>query len=349
MQNHPSQPFKIMNAMLLASLALLHLGAYAGSFRVVVCAPPNQTSLLEITSDGELNLLAVNEDGHPIGMVQENWGDEIEESALDNEFIVYRASDGVILARASANEGHLQLRGHLLQWTGEIQEVPGYPELAIESNGTRVAMLDPHGNLWITGQKDCGCQHDGERDNGSLIGAVSLPDPGIGYYQFRSGDVKDTDDWSCSCTVINAIVNVGINWGRTPFIGIGDLSQGPSGGSFPPHSSHQNGLDIDIRYVRSDNKPSVMLDPETLNNSWEYGYTFGLHDASTFDRQATIDLMELFFIEGADKIYVDDRAGIHTHDFPDYLRARGIVVESLPSHQHHFHVRFPQSFPWPGY
>lgn len=44
---------------------------------------------------------------------------------------------------------------------------------------------------------------------------------------------------------------VGTQWNQnhpTPRIGIGDISR-QAGGSFSPHTEHQNGLDFDVRYV----------------------------------------------------------------------------------------------------
>ncbi len=53
---------------------------------------------------------------------------------------------------------------------------------------------------------------------------------------------------------------------RTKF-GVGDISK-PGGGKFPPHKSHQKGLDVDIRPIRKDCKQKpVRVDDEQYDRS----------------------------------------------------------------------------------
>ena len=100
---------------------------------------------------------------------------------------------------------------------------------------------------------------DGTYDSGTLIGGINLSDAEKGYKHFPVGDPPQRDDWGtlklCSC-----IEATGRAWGNSsPIINILDMSlQG--GGPFTnffdtqmlDHDSHQNGLDVDIRYARVD-------------------------------------------------------------------------------------------------
>ena len=69
----------------------------------------------------------------------------------------------------------------------------------------------------------------------------------------------DSDDWSVLHT-INMIEGAGRDWSGGDFcpprMGIGDISRGDTvGRSFGgqwDHHGHQNGLEVDIRYVRTD-------------------------------------------------------------------------------------------------
>lgn len=88
------------------------------------------------------------------------------------------------------------------------------------------------------------------------------------------------------------------------------------GGPFPPHSSHQNGLDVDVRYVRS--------------NGSEGPVDFDGSIASLYDNADTQTLIDKFCNTGAIAIFVDDRANII-----------GQCTVTAPGHSSHFHVRYP--------
>lgn len=79
-----------------------------------------------------------------------------------------------------------------------------------------------------------------------------LPSAGPGFYSYTTAAKR----FGLSKT-IQAVLAVGAAWQQAnpggPRLGIGNISlQG--GGPFPPHSSHQKGVDVDIRPVRNDRK-----------------------------------------------------------------------------------------------
>ncbi len=102
-------------------------------------------------------------------------------------------------------------------------------------------------------------------------------------------------------------------------IGVGDLSR-PTGGSFGPeygsigHASHQNGLDADVYYPRLDRRERPPRLPEQV------------------DRRLAQDLVDRFVRAGAEKIFV----GLNVR-----LSGPPGVVQPLPYHDNHLHVRFP--------
>ena len=152
---------------------------------------------------------------------------------------------------------------------------------------------------------------------------MSLPDPGPGYYQERGTDTKNTDDWGGAEAAIRLIQAVGNRWFQshpTPHIGILDISRS-LGGSFPPHSEHQNGLDIDVRYVRNDGQdgPLDLADPNQMQN--------------LYSRALTIELLNLFAANGElYRILLSPLSNITSADVP------GATIVQTSGHDNHFHV-----------
>jgi len=159
------------------------------------------------------------------------------------------------------------------------------------------------------------CLHRGTHHNGTLEGDTSLV-VGPGFYHFLGTDAAGTDDRSCVESTHDDIQTVGQFWVGTR-MGVGDLSA-VGGGNFPPHASHQNGLDVDVRYVRSDGV--------------EGPFNFNADPAARYDQAETQELIDLFIAQGATAIFVDARANI--------VDATG-VVQTDNGHFNHFHVRFP--------
>ena len=98
---------------------------------------------------------------------------------------------------------------------------------------------------------------------------------------------------------------------------VGDLSR-PHGGDFGPrygglgHASHQNGLDADVYYPRTDGRLLAPRDPGQV------------------DRRAAQRLVDRFVQAGAEKVFVGPSLG---------LRGPRGVVEELVHHDDHLHVR----------
>jgi murein endopeptidase len=105
---------------------------------------------------------------------------------------------------------------------------------------------------------------------------------------------------------------------KAPRVLIGDLSR-PHGGDFGRrfgplgHVSHQNGLDADVYYPRVDRRERA---PLRINQ---------------VDRALAQDLVNRFLRAGAQRIFVGARLS---------LRGPPGVVQPLPNHDNHLHVRF---------
>jgi murein peptide amidase A len=104
-----------------------------------------------------------------------------------------------------------------------------------------------------------------------------------------------------------------------PRVGVGDLSR-RDGGDFGPrfgwpgHASHQNGLDVDVYYPRLDRKERAPVRVRQV------------------DLRLSQDLVDRFVAAGATKVFVGPSTP---------LRGPRGVVEALPMHDNHIHVRLP--------
>jgi len=153
---------------------------------------------------------------------------------------------------------------------------------------------------------------------------LNLVNQDSGYDHYLN-DPIDSDDWG-TAHLLFMIEEAARGWHRCeytpPRICVGDLSWGNKdnqefGGYFSPHVCHQNGLEVDIRYVRNDGAE----DPLDISTS----------DSLFFDEYATGSLIN-FLIRSADVdlIYIDFN---HTT-----IRREGITYHAK-GHSDHFHVR----------
>ena len=166
----------------------------------------------------------------------------------------------------------------------------------------------------------------GKPHRGSLIGGVLLPANGAHHITWDPGTkvtpAPDYRHWGTTETVrrslcvLDALRKDHPDW---PRVVIGDLSL-PNGGPFGReygglgHSSHQNGLDIDVYYPRLDRGERAPDAPRD----------------GDFGRAG--ELVERFVFAGADRIFV----GLATP-----LRGPSPIVVRMSGHRDHFHVRFP--------
>lgn len=182
---------------------------------------------------------------------------------------------------------------------------------------------------------------------GTLQYGLNLPDEELGYYHYLGTSPANTDDWGIG-NLLNSILQTGqrwdgyawdpqfpcrsasnsVDWTPANRIGVLDLSQGNvttrvfggpfMEGGYLQHSWHRQGLDVDVRYLRTDrfeDRLDVYEDP------------------AHFDIYGTVDLLNCFLaLPNVELIFMDlDDTGI----IPD-PQGR---VQHLVGHTNHFHVR----------
>jgi murein endopeptidase len=166
----------------------------------------------------------------------------------------------------------------------------------------------------------------GRPDAGRLIHGVQLPAEGAHFFTWdpvlhRSPDRAwrrfGTD--RLVRTLLRVVDAYAAAHPGAPRVGIGDLSR-PHGGDFGPrfggigHVSHQNGLDADVLYPLRDRRERIPLAVDQI------------------DLRLAQDLVDRFVAAGAELIFVGPNTG---------LRGPPGVVQMLPHHDNHLHVRLP--------
>jgi len=163
----------------------------------------------------------------------------------------------------------------------------------------------------------------GTPNGGALQDGVRLPTTGPGFYSYNPATQEPpggTERTWGTATLVRNVVDLGVWWEAVhpsaPRLGIGDLSQrhgGTFGGPVVGHSSHQNGLDVDIRLVRSDGAERQV-------------------DPSSYDRELTQEVVDRAIAQGASLVLIGPNLDLHGPP--------GVVVR-WPAHDDHLHVRFP--------
>ena len=159
---------------------------------------------------------------------------------------------------------------------------------------------------------------------GRLVRGVQLPAEGEHFFTWDP--VRDRSPnrprrrWATDRllrTVLRVLDEYAAAHPNAPRVGIGDLSR-PGGGDFGPrygglgHTSHENGLDVDVYYPRKDGREREPLAPRHV------------------DRALAQALVDLFVEAGAKYVFVGFRTGLTGP--PD-------VVQAIPHHENHLHVR----------
>lgn len=163
-----------------------------------------------------------------------------------------------------------------------------------------------------------GCVHRGTPNNGSMTGDELLPSEAWGY------KTHSANRWGCNYWLLTKIPAITASWSYNhSFIqaGVGRISvqHGGSGDGV----SHRNGLDVDLRYVRSDYA-------EAAEPGYDPRFSFDEDSLSEYHQQYTNDLVQAFCDAGAVLVGVDSRAGITAS-----------CAQVWSGHYNHFHVRFP--------
>ena len=138
----------------------------------------------------------------------------------------------------------------------------------------------------------------------STRGFLQLPASGPGFYAYYSASRRWGRDY-----FVYGIMRVGSDWASTgkPRIGIGDLSL-ENGGNISGHVSHEKGVDVDVRPVRTSGESGVTI------------------HSSSYDRAGTQTLVNLFRQHNPVTMIFFNDASVSG-------------VQNWPNHDDHLHIR----------
>jgi murein endopeptidase len=139
-----------------------------------------------------------------------------------------------------------------------------------------------------------------------------LPESGRGFATYNR-ELGGADQFGRAATIL-AIQTLGAAWAeRHPFpVFVGDISR-RGGGSFPPHGSHKDGRDVDLRPFRHNGEPGAT----------------NIGDPS-YDHALTRELVVL----------IKDRFPATSILFNDGNLVRDGLTRAFAGHDNHLHVRF---------
>ncbi len=161
----------------------------------------------------------------------------------------------------------------------------------------------------------------------------------FGLHVLDSEEAYTTYEIALNLYALNALVRVTHPNGSD--LMVNDISQ-PLGGIFKPHKTHQNGVDVDLRYYLKNVLPSdhekrfvhpSILDEKRMWTFLELLVHYQLAESVLMDKslqKALYDYAIKHFKWTPKKI----------NQYLSYPRGSGALVKHVPNHYHHFHVRF---------
>ncbi len=185
----------------------------------------------------------------------------------------------------------------------------------------------------------------GRPQNGRLEGGVQLP-PGPGYYVRRPNANYGTAEMIRGLQ--DAFFAVKKKHPKVHDIVVGDLSK-KEGGRFPPHKSHQTGLDADIGFYFKGMKPEgpkVFLDAMKMKLDLEANWALIEALAGDSEAKSRVDYMFIGYgvqeklYKYAKSIGVSDRRLEWLFQYPRGSRAMRGMIRHEPGHTNHIHIRF---------
>lgn len=182
----------------------------------------------------------------------------------------------------------------------------------------------------------------GFNNEGTLVDAVALPEAGEGYIHMYRESERFWGTSQLIKLIEETAADMESKYPGRDRLQIEDLSQ-KDGGDITGHASHENGLDADIGYYKTD---GIEHDPTLKNQKYANPMVVKAKVIPNFDVERNWELMKSLHRHGdVQKIFVD---GLLKKSMCNYAKKMGeysdnkLVLRSLrhqANHQDHLHVR----------
>ncbi len=177
--------------------------------------------------------------------------------------------------------------------------------------------------------------------NGSLTNAMSVPNQGEGFKKVFVSRDRGWSTYDLQAVLAKVSHDVKAQYaGKVERLQIGDMSL-RNGGFVGRHSSHQNGLDADIAYLRTNRS-----EQRVEHNGWAERFVINGELTPNFDVQRNWELMRKFVATGrVTRIFVDSAIKKAFCEYTSAIGTRAAETETLrilrvwPHHHDHLHVR----------
>ena len=215
--------------------------------------------------------------------------------------------------------------------------------------GAELGLLEALAELWETLRENL--DHEliyplhptasiGRSGRGRLLFAHQLQSA-FGLHVMDPRDSFTTPEVALTLYGLNALVRRAYPGGAD--LMIGDISR-PKGGHFPPHRTHQHGLDVDLRYYIRQVPPGdhekrhVHASKLDLPRMWLFLRLLKYYDLAEvvfMDRRLQKAIYDYALREG------ESESVLRTYlSWPRRSRGGGALVQHIPNHYHHMHIRF---------
>lgn len=125
---------------------------------------------------------------------------------------------------------------------------------------------------------------------------------------------------------------------------VGDIAL-PHGGRFPPHHTHRNGRDVDLRYWIRDVQPGDFelhfVTPESFDPARNWTFVKALYDGGlATDVYIDVKLQKLLYRYATKALGLAPEAVEPILSWPKAARRKSALVKHRNGHYNHVHVRF---------
>jgi penicillin-insensitive murein endopeptidase len=182
----------------------------------------------------------------------------------------------------------------------------------------------------------------GYYSEGILKNGIRLPDEGPGYMKLFLHRNRAWGTLEMITAIIKTAQEMDKQFPKSDRLQVGDISQEGGGDVSDLHSSHQNGLDVDLTYYRK----NKIEQPQSHTNGFKELMVIGGRISANFDSARNWKFLKELHKNGqVQRIFVDPVIKKEICRYARSIKESAAFLEVLrsirpyPNHQEHMHVR----------